>query len=159
LEIVFRGSLVYLGILTLMRLMLKRVAGTLGIADLLMVVLLAEAAQNAMAPNYTTLTEGFVLVSTIVFWNYALEWLGYRIPAIQRWLHPPPLLLVKDGVIQWGNLKQELVTREELMSQLREQNVSSLEEVKEAHMEGDGQISAVTAQSPNPSESQPAPSG
>jgi len=58
LEIVVRGTLIYLGLFALIRFVLRREAGTVGIADLLMIVLMADAAQNGMAAEYHSLTAG-----------------------------------------------------------------------------------------------------
>lgn len=144
LEIVIRGSIMYLAIFFLLRFILRREAGTVGITDLLVVVLIADAAQNGMASDYTSITEGLVLVTTIVLWSFFLDWLGFHFPAIQDLLHPRPLLLVKDGRTDKRNLRKELITNEELMGQLREQGVDKLDKVKEAYMEQDGRISVIT---------------
>ena len=77
-EIILRGTLVYIGLITLIRVVLKREAGSVSVADLLMIVLIADAAQNAMANDYKSVTDGFILVATIVFWNFSFDWLGYR---------------------------------------------------------------------------------
>jgi uncharacterized membrane protein YcaP (DUF421 family) len=142
-EIILRGTIVYLFLFILLRL-LRRQAGAIGIADLLVVVLIADAAQNAMASEYKSITEGLILVMTIVFWDYFLNWLDYRFAWLRRLLRPTPLLLIKDGRIYRRNLKQELITEEELMEKLREQGVESVEEVKEAYLEGNGSISVIT---------------
>ena len=142
-EIFLRGSLVYLALFILLRLVLKREAGTVGIADLLVVVLIADAAQNAMADDYTSIPDGLLLVGTIVFWSYALNWLGYRFPRLQRLVHPPPLPLVRDGRMLRRNMRQELITEEELMSQLRQQGVEDVADVRAAYIEGDGRISVI----------------
>lgn len=139
-EIFVRGSLTYIILFVLLRSILKRVAGTVGMADLLMVVLIADAAQNALADDYTSITDGVILVATIVFWNYALDWLGFRFPRFQHWFRPPPLPLVREGQILHRNMRKELITEDELMSQLREQGVDNVRDVKVAHMEGDGRI-------------------
>ena len=115
----------------------------LGITDLLVVVLFAEAAQNAMATNYTSITEGVALVGTVIFWSYLINWLGYKFPKLQNFLNPPPLLLVKNGKRIERNLKKELITEDELMSQLRQQGVELIQEVKIAYMEADGGISVI----------------
>jgi uncharacterized membrane protein YcaP (DUF421 family) len=78
-EIVLRGTLVYLFLFTILR-VLRREAGVVGIADLLVVVLIADAAQNAMASEYKSITEGAVLIVTIASWDYFLDWMGYRFP-------------------------------------------------------------------------------
>jgi uncharacterized membrane protein YcaP (DUF421 family) len=142
-ELILRGSLIYLGIFALMRFVLKREAGPIGLPDLLMTVLIADAAQNAMAAEYRSITEGAVLIATIVGWNYALDWLGHRFPRVERLLHPPPLPLVKDGRLLRRNMRHELVTEEELMSQLRQHGIAELAQVHAAYMEGDGQISVI----------------
>ncbi len=143
-EIFVRGTIIYLGIFVLLRLVLRRETGGVGITDLLVVVLLADAAQNAMAGQYNSVSDGLFLVLTIIFWSYALQWVGYHNKTVREWLDPPPLLLVKDGKILRKNLRRELVTEEELMSQIRLQGASDLSEVKAAHMESDGQISVVS---------------
>ena len=142
LEIVLRGTLVYLLLFFVLR-VLRREAGALGISDLLVVVLIADAAQNAMASEYKSLTEGAVLVGTIVAWDFFLDWLGYRFPAVQRLLRPAPLPLIKDGRVLRQNLRKEMITMEELLGQLREQGVERVGEVKKCCLEGDGHVSVI----------------
>lgn len=142
LEIVLRGTLVYLLLFFLMR-VLRREAGALGISDLLVVVLIADAAQNAMSSEYKSVTEGAVLVGTIIAWDYSLDWLGYRFPAFGRLLRPAPLPLVKDGSALRRNMRKEMISMDELMSQLREQGVEHISEVKRCYLEGDGHISVI----------------
>jgi uncharacterized membrane protein YcaP (DUF421 family) len=145
-EIVVRGTIVYLTLFALMRFVLKRESGTVGLADLLMVVLIADAAQNAMAAEYRSVTDGILLVSTLIFWNFALDWLGDRIPWIARVIHPPPLLLVKNGRMLRRNMRREYITEEELMTAVREAGVDNLAKVREACMEGDGRISVISTE-------------
>lgn len=144
LEILVRGTVVYLALFTLLRGVLHREAAAIGITDLLVVVLLADAAQNAMAGSYTTVPDGILLVSTIIFWAFTLDWLGYRFPRIQHFVHPRPLPLVRDGQLLWRNLRREYITREELMSQLRLQGMDDLDDIAAAYMESDGRISFIT---------------
>lgn len=141
-EIFVRGSIVYLFLFFVFR-VLRREAGSVGISDLLLVVLVADAAQNAMANEYKTVTEGLVLVSTLAFWDYFIDWLGYRYPSLQRVLRPAPILLIKDGRFQRHNMRQEMITEEELMGKLREQGVEHVKEVKQSYMEDDGTISII----------------
>jgi len=143
LETFLRGTIIYLVLFALLRFVLQRQAGTVGITDLLVVVLIADAAQNAMASDYKSITDGVLLVSTIVFWCYALDWLGYHFPFVERIVRPAPLPLVKDGQLLRKNMRRELITMDELMSMLREQGIDDLSKVKRAFMEGDGHISVV----------------
>ncbi len=147
-EIFLRGTIIYLFLFFVLRL-LRREAGALGISDFLVVVLIADAAQNAMASDYKSITEGLLLVGTIVFWDYLLDWLGYRFPLMQRVLRPKPLLLIKDGQLQRRNLKEEMITKEELMGQLREQGVEEIAEVRKCYLEADGHVSVITNEAKN----------
>lgn len=146
-EIILRGTVTYLCLFLLMRFVLKREAGTVGIADLLMVVLIADAAQNAMANDYRSITEGIILVTTIIFWNYALDWLSYHSKILRRVIQPQPLLLVKDGQMNKRNMRKELITPDDLLAELREHGVEDVADVKEARIEEDGHVSVVKRES------------
>lgn len=143
LEILVRGTLTYLAIFVMLRVVGRRETGSVGITNLLTVVLLADAAQNAMAGEYTSIPDGVLLVGTIVFWSWFLDWAKYRWPAFARIVEPPALPLVKNGRLLARNLRQEMITREELMSQLRLQGIDDLARVKRAYIESDGRISVV----------------
>ena len=143
LEMILRGSVMYISLFVLLRIVLKRQAGSLGMTDLLLITLIADASQNAMAGEYRSLPAGIVLVCTIIFWSYAFDWLSYRSPWFNHLIEPPPLPLIKDGKLLRRNMRRELITEEELMSQLREQGLDDVGKVKEAFMEPDGHISIV----------------
>ena len=143
LEIAVRGTVMYLALFMLLRLVLKRETGAIGISDLLVVVLIADAAQNGLTDDYRSIPDGLVLVGTIVFWSWALNWLGFRFPIFQSLVHPKPLPLVRDGRMLRRNMEKELITEGELMSQLRLQGVDNLAEVSAAYIEGDGRISVI----------------
>jgi uncharacterized membrane protein YcaP (DUF421 family) len=141
-ELFLRGSIMYLFILMLMRLF-RREAGSLSIPDLLVVVLVADAAQNGMSAEYQSITEAVILVGTIFVWNYVLDWLSFRSRAIYRLLHPAPLPLIKNGQVQRHNLRAEMLTMDDLLGQLREQGVDSVREVKRSFIESDGHLSVI----------------
>jgi uncharacterized membrane protein YcaP (DUF421 family) len=142
LELVLRASLMYLLILAGFRIF-RREAGSLSVSDLLVVVLIADAAQNGMAGEYKSLTEGAIVVATIFAWNYALDWCAYRSRFVFWLLHPPSLLLIRNGQIQHRSLRAELITKEDLLEQLREQGVEDLASVKKCFLESDGKISVI----------------
>ena len=144
-EIILRGSVMYLVLFFLLRVILKRQAGTLGMTDLLLITLLADASQNGMAGDYKSLPDGIVLVATIIFWSYALDWLSFKSPRFQRLIEPPPLPLIKNGQLLRRNMRRELITEADLRGQLREQGISDISKVKEAYIESDGRISVIEA--------------
>jgi len=143
LEIIVRGTIVYLALFFVMRFFLRRRSGGLGMADILVVVLIADAVQNAMGSDYKSVTEGALLVLTIVFWDYALDWLGHRIPRLRPLTRPSPLQLIEDGRLLRHNMHREFITTEELLSQLRQQGIEDVAEVKSAFLEGDGRMSVL----------------
>lgn len=143
LEIILRGTIMYIALFAMLRIILKRQTGSLGISDLLLITLLADAAQNAMSGSYTSIPDGIVLVGTIIFWNYVFDWLSYRSEWFGRLIEPPPLPLIQNGRMLRRNMRQELVTEDELMSQLREHGVDDVQNVKEAYIESNGQFSVV----------------
>ena len=143
LEMVVRGTIMYLALFFILRFVARRQFGQLGIADLLVIVLIADASQNAMAAEYRSVTEGVALVLTIVFWDYALDWLGYHVPMLARLTQPPPLPLIRNGRLLPANMRSEMITREDLMSHLRQEGIQDPSEVKKAFIEGDGHISIV----------------
>src|SRR5687768_1541409 len=93
-ELIVRGTAVYWFLFLIFRLILRRNVGSVAIADILVLVIIADAAQNAMAGEYTTVTDGFILVGTIVAWNYLLDWMSYRWKPLRTLLEPQPLLLI-----------------------------------------------------------------
>ena len=143
LEIIVRGSVMYLALTILLRNVLKRQTVTLGMTDLLLITLLADASQNAMAGEYRSLPDGIVLVATIIFWNYFFDWLTVKSEWFERLIEPPPLPLVKRGKLLRRNMRRELITEAELLGKLREQGVDDLSKVKLANIESDGQISLI----------------
>lgn len=143
LEILIRGSVIYLALFFLLRLVLKREASGLATSDLLMVVLLADAAQNGMTGGYESIIDGILLVIVIIGWSYILDWLGFHFPPIQRLIKPPKLLLVEKGRLLRKNMRKELITKEELMAELRKNNIGDVESVHKAYMESDGSISII----------------
>jgi uncharacterized membrane protein YcaP (DUF421 family) len=119
----------------------------LGIADILLIVPIADASQNAMSGGYDTVAEGFVLVGTLIGWNFLLDWASYRRKAVAKFAEPAPLLLIDRGRVLTRNLRREFLTRDELDAQMRIKGVTSVTEVKRAYMESDGKFSIVTARS------------
>jgi len=145
LELFIRGTIVYLLVFVLMRIF-RREPGTVGIADLLMVVLIADASQNAMSKDYRSVLDGLVLILTIVFWNYAVDWLTARSPLVEKFTHPAPIALVREGSMITDNMRRQLVTHNQLMSILREHGVETVSEVKAAYIEGSGHTSVIPIQ-------------
>jgi uncharacterized membrane protein YcaP (DUF421 family) len=142
-EIFLRGSVVYLSLVLLFRFVVRRDIGAVGTADLLVLVLIADASQNAMAGEYRTIADGLVLISTLIGWNLALDWASFRFPKIGKLFEADKLLLIDHGKIQRRNLRREFITEEELQAKLRSNGLESVTQVKLAYLESDGEISVI----------------
>ncbi len=142
-EIVLRASAVYVFLFLIFRFVIRRDVGSVGIADVLLLVLVADASQNAMAGEYTTVTEGLVLVGTLIGWNVLLDWLAFRFPSVRRLIEPSSLPLVRNGRLLRRNMRREFITEEELFARLREQGVEDIAQVKVACLEPDGNFSVI----------------
>jgi uncharacterized membrane protein YcaP (DUF421 family) len=96
-----------------------------------------------MSGGYTTVSEGALLVATIVGWNWLIDWAGFHFAAIARFTTSPAVVLVRHGRLVRRNLRREHLSDEELAGKLRQHGVERLEEVKIALMESDGEISVI----------------
>jgi uncharacterized membrane protein YcaP (DUF421 family) len=145
-ELIVRGSAFYWFLFVLFRVVIRRRIGAVGVSDVLLLVIIADASQNAMAGEYRSITDGMILVGTIVGWNVLIDWLTFRVAALERLLQPPPLLLIRDGRILWRNLRVEFVSEQELLSQLRQRGIADPSEVQRAYLESDGEVSVTRRQ-------------
>lgn len=150
-ELILRGTLMYWFLFVLFRFALRRDTGSLTLADVLVVVLIADAAQNGMAGDYKSIGEAMVLVATIAAWNYFIDWMTYRYGAFARFAQPSVVTLVRNGHVLSHNLERQLITGEELRSQLRLSGVEELSDVKWARLEPDGHISVIRFSDDSPS--------
>jgi len=142
-ESFLRGSVVYLSLVVLFRVVLKRQAGSIGLPDVLLVVLVSECVSASLAAEAKSLPNGLVAVFALLFWNYTLDRLAHRWPWLQRRLEPQPLELVRDGRPVRENMEAEGITDDELAAQLRLNGIDDVARVKAAFMEAEGTVSVV----------------
>ena len=140
-ELVIRGTVIYFVLLCALRILVRRHVGSMSLMDLLLMVLIADAAQNAMCDEYRSITEGLTVCGTLIGWNFFLDYLAFRFAFIERILEPPPLPIIRFGKLQRRNMRQEFLTVDELLSQLRQQGVHDIKKVKLAYLERDGGVS------------------
>ena len=143
LEIIVRGSVMYLALFAMLRFILRRETGSLGITELLVIVLIADAAQNGMAGSYTSISDGLLLVITIITWSYVLNLLAFRYPFWQRIVQAPRVQLVRDGRLIRRNLEHEKITEDELLAEIHAHGCESVSDVRAAWIEPDGMVSVI----------------
>jgi uncharacterized membrane protein YcaP (DUF421 family) len=151
LELMLRGTLMYWFLFAVFRYVLRRDVGSLGISDFLFVVILGDAAQNGMIGSASSATDGMVLIGTLVFWSYTLDFLSFQFPVIRRLTSAPRLCLVRDGKLLRRNMRRELITDDELKAKIRQEGVEDIASVKRMYLEADGEMSLIRQTRPEPS--------
>jgi uncharacterized membrane protein YcaP (DUF421 family) len=142
LEVFIRGTITYWIIYLFLR-VFRRGTGQLSISDLLLITMISDAAQNAMAGTYNSITEGAVLIGTLVFWDYAIDYMGYQKILFGKLARPEPILLIRNGRLLRVNMEKELINDEELHGLLRENGVDDYKKVKTCYLESTGNISVI----------------
>ena len=143
LEIVLRTIVVYVALLALLRFAGKRELGQMSVADLVVIIVIANAVQNAMNGGDVSLTGGIVAAATLVGANLLVGRYGSRIPIIGQHIRVEPTLLMQDGALLEKNMAHEHVDTEDIEMAAREHGIGDLSEVSEAVLEPDGSISII----------------
>ena len=138
-----RTAVVFLALVVGLRLTGKRQAGEMNPHDLLVLLLLANAVQNAMTYGNGRLSVALASAGTLIGLGWLFAALQSRRPALESWTVGVPVVLVENGRMIRRIMRQEGVTREDLLAAVREQEVADLSGVKLAILEVDGTISVV----------------
>jgi len=142
-EIAFRTGFVYLALLLGLRLTGKRQAGQMTPFDFLLLLLLANAVQNAMTGPDTSLAGGLVAAATLFGMNLVVAWGVRRSSRTERVVEGTPTILIRHGQILNSNLTLEGISRDDLLRALREHGVETVEDVRSAILEVDGSVSVI----------------
>lgn len=142
-EIVVRTTAVYLLVLLGMKLLGKKEMGQMNAPDLVMILLLANAVQNAMIGQDSSLIGGLLAAVLLLALNRVLNMITYRSPRLESFFSGTPTLLVHDGEILVPHCKREQVTTADIEMAMREHGLDDLHSVKSAVLESDGSISII----------------
>ena len=144
LNIVFSSVAVYLFIVLGIRMFGKKELSQLSIIDLVFILLISNAVQNAMVGTNTSLPGGLVAAGSLFFVNFLLKQASYFFPKFGKVLEGSPILLVYQGRVNQANLRKARFTMDELMEAIREHGVNSVDQVDLAVLEVDGNISVIS---------------
>ncbi len=142
-EFVLRAIVVYVLVLGMVRMSGKRALGQFTPFDVLLIVLLGNAVQNALLGKDTSLGGGLLLAATLVVLNYAVGWVSSRSLAVERLVEGEPVLIARHGELLESVLRQELVTRADFDVAMRQQGCRDIAEVELALLETNGHITIV----------------
>jgi uncharacterized membrane protein YcaP (DUF421 family) len=143
-KIVFSSVTVYFFIVLAIRLFGKKELTQLSVVDLVFILLISNAVQNAMVGSNSTLTGGLVAAGSLFLVNYIFKYVIYRFPSLGRLVQGSPMLLIYKGQVQEHNLQKNQISLNELLEAVREHGVRSVAEVDLAVLEVDGNISILS---------------
>ncbi len=144
LHIIISTSGVYLFIILALRILGKTELAQLSITDLIFVLLISNAVQNAMVGSDTSLGGGILAASVLFILNFIFKKLKYKFPSLLKVLEGEPWILIHHGKIIETNCKKNGITKEELLQAIREHGSHTIEEVDSLILETDGNISVVS---------------
>ncbi len=137
-------ALLYLFLITILRIVGRRQLAQLSVLDLVVVLLLGSAVETAMIHGDLSLPAGLVSAATLLGLNKAMTWVFLRSPRLNMLVNGGPILLVHDGRVIEAHLRRVGLTRPDLDAALRGRGFTGPAGVREAVLETDGTISVVT---------------
>ena len=141
-----KTAVIYLFLIVGLRLLGKRELGQLSLYDLVMIIVLGNAVQNAMINNDNTLGGGLVAAIVLLVLNRLFNEILSRSKRVEHIMAGEPVLIVSDGKLLDGPMKRQGLTVEEVMAALREHGIDDLADVHLCVLEVDGSISVVPRQ-------------
>jgi uncharacterized membrane protein YcaP (DUF421 family) len=143
LDITVRTTIVYAALLGGIRLTGQRQLGQMSPFDLVLLLIIANAVQNAMVGPDTTLVGGLVAAAVLLFWHQVIDRLRRSSRRVSRLLGGEGVLLINRGHVLPDHLRRAGVTPDELLQALREHGVPTADQVRLAVLEPDGAISVI----------------
>lgn len=141
LSIILKTSFLYFFIMVAYRIMGKKEVGQLGVIDLIVSILMAELAAISIEKSSSSLFISIVPIAILVFLQIFLSYLSLKIPSIRNMIDGHPTVIIKNGKVRFNVMSKLRYTLDDLISQLREQGIKSIEEVNYAVLENNGKLS------------------
>jgi uncharacterized membrane protein YcaP (DUF421 family) len=140
---VLRAVAVYFILLLLLRLSGKRTMGQFTAFDMLLVVLLGNAVQNALLGTDTSVVGGLLLAATLIALNWLVGLASARSTKVENWVEGAPVLLARDGQVFRDVLRRELISKEDFERTMREAGCLDVADIRLAVLETDGHITLI----------------
>ncbi len=143
-EFVLRAVVVYAVLLAMIRLSGKRTMGQFTAFDMLLIVLLGNAVQNALLGTDTSMSGGLLLAATLIVLNWSVGFVTARSKRAERVLEGAPVVLARNGHVYRDVLRRELVSRDDFAKAMREAGCSDIDRIRLALLETNGHITILT---------------
>jgi uncharacterized membrane protein YcaP (DUF421 family) len=142
-ELILRSTIVYVFLITLLRMTGKRQVGQLAPFDLVLLLVLSNAVQNSMNGGDNSLIGGLVSAATLVALNYGVGLATFKSPRLEAIIEGRAQVLIHDGQLYEDVMANAKLTREELHGALRQAGCARVEDVQSAILENNGAISVI----------------
>jgi uncharacterized membrane protein YcaP (DUF421 family) len=142
-DLVFRTVAIFVFILFVTRVTGRRELNSLEPYDIIVLVVLGDLVQQGVTQSDNSVTGAVIVISTIMVLSVIAGWLGFRFRPARRVLQGEPLIVVDDGQPVTRNLRRERITIQEVETEARIQQIGSLDEIRWAVLETDGQLSFI----------------
>jgi uncharacterized membrane protein YcaP (DUF421 family) len=142
-QFVLRGLIVFFFVLVFLRLSGKRQVGQMTPIDLVLLLLISNAVQNAMNGGDNSITAGAILAATLILADVAMGMLARRSRKIEKFVEGSPVLLIHNGHVLNDALDRVGMTRNDLMAGLRASGIASVGQVHAAILENNGRITVL----------------
>jgi uncharacterized membrane protein YcaP (DUF421 family) len=144
LEKVLRTIIIYAALIIGLRLAGKRELAQLNPFDLVVLLTISNTVQNAIIGNDNTVVGGVIGVATLLLINYLVVRFVYSNGKIEKIVEGSEDVLIDHGVLQKKVLDREMVSVNELEIAAHKQGIKSLDDVEQAVMDPEGEISFTT---------------
>src|SRR5207253_3014147 len=128
-DVALRTSVVYLALLVGLRLTGTRQLGQMSTFDLVLLLIIANAVQNAMVGPDTSLAGGLVAAGVLIGWHRVIDWWRVRSRGVSKLLAGEGIMLIHDGKILQEHCDRAGITHDELRQALREHGVANIQDV------------------------------
>ena len=140
---IVRGVIVYAFLIVILRVTGKRQVGQLAPFDLVLLLVLSNAVQNAMNGGDNSLTGGLISATTLVALNWLVGWATYRSKRLEALIEGRPLVLIHDGQVHYDALNKVKMTIHELKAALRAEGCARETDVRFAIVENNGHVTVI----------------
>lgn len=141
-----RTILFYILITLLYRFMGKREIGQLGIVDLIVSILIAELAAVSIDNRDESIFLSIIPIVALVLIQIGMSYVSLKNAKVRDAFDGTPSVMINRGIVNFKEMVRQRYNLDDLLTQLREQHVRTIEEVDYAVLESSGKLSVFKKQ-------------
>jgi uncharacterized membrane protein YcaP (DUF421 family) len=142
-DLTIRATILFLFVYLITRIIGRRELSSLEPFDLILLIVMGDAIQQGLTQDDYSVTGSFIVVGVFAVLQVTISFVSYRFPGLRPALDGEPIVLVQDGRLIERNMKRERITHDELMVEVRQQQLTTVDDVAWAVLETSGKISII----------------